>query len=120
VAEAVKVEARPEADSKPDSGRGRLEDPGQEGATEDAAAFAYEDEGVEIVRVRTGAEALTAGQVDLILLDLHLGHAYNPLDILNENRRPSTYAKPGRETVPSSRSPSTTVADISPAHRRRR
>jgi hypothetical protein len=77
-------------------------------------------EGVEIVPVRTGAEALTAGQVDLVLLDLHLGHAYNPFDILNENRRPSTYAKPGRETVPSSRSPSTTVADISPAHRRRR
>jgi hypothetical protein len=41
-------------------------------------------EGFEIVRVRTGTEALTAGQVDLILLDLHLGHAYNPFDILNE------------------------------------
>jgi hypothetical protein len=44
VAEAVKVETRPDADGKPDSGRGRLEDPGQEAATEDAAAFAYEDE----------------------------------------------------------------------------
>jgi hypothetical protein len=70
VAEAGKSRPAPEADSKPDSGRGRLEDTGQEGATEDAAAFAYEDEGVEIVRVRTGAEALTAGQLDLVLLDL--------------------------------------------------
>ena len=40
VAEAVKVEARPNAGGKSDSGRGRLEDPGQEAATEDAAAFA--------------------------------------------------------------------------------